>query len=90
MNKNHPVGGSKAKWFEQALGFTQKNSDDLAKQIVFNEKTAIIKELTQHGQKFNQVIPIRGVNGRTIGVNFGWIRNNDGVVRLTTAIPAKK
>jgi filamentous hemagglutinin len=45
--------------------------------------------LTQHGQKFDQIISITGANGRTIDVNFGWIRNNDDVVRLVTAIPTK-
>ena len=33
---------------------------------------------------------IRYLNGRTINVKFGWIKNNDGVVRLVTAISAKK
>ncbi|MBX9349473.1 hypothetical protein K5M36_20550 [Chromobacterium vaccinii] len=46
--------------------------------------------LPQHGIKFNQVIPITGANGKVIDVTFGWIRNNDGIVRLTTAIPTKK
>jgi filamentous hemagglutinin len=90
LNKDHPVGGSKAKWFEDALGFNQNNADDLAKQIVFDEKLAVSTELTKHGQKYNQVISIQGANGRNIDVNFGWIRNNDGVVRLITGIPTKK
>jgi hypothetical protein len=28
--------------------------------------------------------------GNTIPVTFGWIRNNDGVVRLVTGIPTKQ
>jgi WXG100 family type VII secretion target len=31
-----------------------------------------------------------GANGKTIDVTFAFIRNNDGVVRLVTAIPASK
>jgi filamentous hemagglutinin len=43
-----------------------------------------------HGTKYNQVINIIGANGKAIDVTFAWIRNNDGVVRLVTAIPAKR
>lgn len=90
LNKDHPVGGSKAKWFDEALGFGQENVNDLAKQIVFNEKSAVKGALTQYGQKFDQIIPITGANGRVIDVKFSWIRNNDGAVRLVTGIPTKK
>ncbi|MDQ3803073.1 MAG: hypothetical protein M3416_04370 [Acidobacteriota bacterium] len=45
---------------------------------------------TPNGVKYNQVISITGANGRRIEVTFAWIRNNEGVVRLVTSIPAKK
>ncbi|CAN5720292.1 hypothetical protein BH10ACT9_BH10ACT9_43990 [soil metagenome] len=90
LNVDHPVGGPKAKWFEQALGFTRGNADDLARQIVFDPAKAVETGVTQYGTKFNQVVPIVGANGKNIDVVFGWIRNDDGVVRLVTAIPTKK
>ncbi|MEX0730117.1 MAG: DUF6883 domain-containing protein, partial [Aquisalimonadaceae bacterium] len=90
LNPDHPVGGLKARWFESALGFTRNNADDLAKQIVFNERSAIQTAVTPHGTKYNQVISITGANGKIIDVNFGWIRNADGIVRLVTGIPTKK
>jgi len=90
LAKDHPVGGSKAEWFDKALGFNKGNSSDLAKQIVFESSKAGKTAETQHGVKYDQVISITGANGRTIDVKFGWIKNNDGVVRLVTAIPAKK
>jgi len=90
LEPTHPDGGSKAKWFADALGFTQKNAPELAKQIIFDPAKAIATELTQHGQKFEQFISIAGANSRTIDVLFVWIRNNDAVVRLITAIPTKK
>jgi hypothetical protein len=90
LNAEHPVGGPKAKWFEEALGYTQENAAALARQIVFDPAKAVATELTQHGQKFEQVISIVGANGKAIDVNFVWIRNNDGVVRLVTAIPTKR
>jgi hypothetical protein len=87
LNPEHEVGGPKAKWFEQALGFTRENAPELGKQIVFDESRAVETGVTQFGTKYNQVIPILGANGKTIDVTFAWIRNNDGVVRLVTAIP---
>lgn len=90
LDKQHPVGGSKAEWFDGALGFNNTNSNELAKQIVFDSSKAVKTAETQFGTKYDQVIPITGTNGRTINVKFGWIKNNDGVVRLVTAIPAKK
>jgi hypothetical protein len=34
LNPAHPDGGPKAKWFQQALGFTRGNAGQLAEQIV--------------------------------------------------------
>ncbi|WP_344761414.1 RHS repeat-associated core domain-containing protein, partial [Actimicrobium antarcticum] len=90
LNADHPIGGSKAKWFDSALGFNRSNADQLAKQIVFNETVAVQTAVIEQGVKFNQVIPITGANGKVIDVTFGWIRNKDDIVRLTTAIPTKK
>jgi RHS repeat-associated protein len=91
LNADHPGGGaSKAKWFEQALGFNKSNMDGLAKQVVFDPKTAIEMGATQFGTKYNQVINITGANGKSIDVNFAWIKNNDGITRLVTAIPTPK
>ena len=90
LNPNHPVGASKAKWFKEALGFNQENADVLAKQIVFDPKTAIQTAVTEYGTKFNQVIPITGANGKVIDVPFVWIKNKDDVVRFVTGIPTKK
>lgn len=89
LNPAHPVGGAKARWFERALGFTQANAGQLAKQIVFDASKAVQTGATEFGTKFNQVISITGANGRVIDVTFAWILNNDGIVRLVTAIPTK-
>lgn len=64
--------------------------DDLATQIVFDPTKAVQTGVTEFGTKYNQVISITGVNGKTIDVTFAWIKNNDGVVRLVTGIPTKK
>jgi hypothetical protein len=90
LNPDHPVGGSKAKWFEQALGYTKDNLGDLAKQIVFDPTKAVETGVTQYGTMYNQVITITGANGKQIDVTFAWIKNLDGIVRLVTAIPTDK
>jgi RHS repeat-associated protein len=90
LNTEHAVGGPKAQWFEQALGFTKANMADLARQIVFDPKTAVQTGVTQYGTQYNQVINIVGANGKTIAVTFAWIRNTDNVVRLVTAVPTKQ
>jgi hypothetical protein len=90
LNPEHPVGSSKAKWFDQALGFTRSNMDVLANQIVFNSNKAVQTGVTEFGTKYNQVISITGANGKTIDVTFAWIKNNDDIVRLITAIPTKQ
>ena len=89
LNPDHPFGGSKAKWFRSALGFTRDNADKLAKQIVFDPSVAAETSVTPYGTKFNQVISIVGENDKIIDVGFTWIRNNDGVIRLVTAVPTK-
>ncbi|WP_199141897.1 DUF6883 domain-containing protein [Pedobacter sp. ASV12] len=89
LNAEHAVGASKAKWFQQALGYTQVNSAGLAKQLVFDSSKAVQTAVTQYGTKFNQVIKVTGANGRIIEVMTAWIKNNDNVVRLITAFPIK-
>ncbi|HEY0172495.1 MAG TPA: hypothetical protein VGB98_15845 [Pyrinomonadaceae bacterium] len=90
LDPDHPVGGPKAKWFREALGFTRGNMDDLARQVVFDPARAVETAVTPHGVKYNQTIRITGANGRQIDVLFAWIKNNDGVVRLVTAPPTRK
>lgn len=89
LNLEHPVGGSKAQWFEQALGFTRQDMDELTRQTLFNEKTAVQTEITKQGTKFKQTIDVTGANGRTIPVITAWIKGEDGVARLITVIPGK-
>ena len=90
LDKTHVTGGSKAKWFDEALGFNQTNMESLSKQIVFDPETAIQTNITKYGPQYNQIIRITGANGKVIDVTFAWIKNEDGIVRLVTAVPTKK
>ena len=90
LNPDYPVGGSKAKWFDEALGYNKSNIEDFSKQIVFDSKKAVQTSVTEHGVKYNQIISIKGANGNVIDIKFAWIKNNDGIIRLITSIPTKK
>jgi RHS repeat-associated protein len=90
LNPDHLTGGAKAKWFEQALGFTRKNLPDLARQVVFDKSVAIESEVTQYGTKYYQWHKIIGANGREIDVQAVWIITQDTIAKLVTMIPAEK
>lgn len=91
LNAEHSVGGAKAKWFKEALGFATANADDLAKQLVFKAEAAVQTGVTEFGTKYNQVINIVGANGKTIPVVTAWIqRSGEDFVRLVTATPTPK
>lgn len=65
------------------------NITELSRQIVFNPETAAQTATTEYGTKYNQIISITGTNGKVIDATFVWIKNQDGIVRLVTAIPTK-
>ncbi|RYD72198.1 MAG: hypothetical protein EOP53_22350 [Sphingobacteriales bacterium] len=90
LNHAHPAGHTKAKWFKEALGFTQDNINDLAKQIVFDPKKAIKTGKNKQGVLFKQMIKIKGDNGRVIDTQFNFIKLSNGDVKLVGALPTKK
>ncbi|WP_230939334.1 DUF6883 domain-containing protein [Burkholderia vietnamiensis] len=90
LDPAHPQNQTKANWFSQALGFDQRNWQDLASQLYFDPATAVPTKTTQYGQTYEQVIPITGANGKTIDTSFVFMKDNSGTVRLVTGIPAKK
>jgi len=90
LNSAHPQNQTKANWFKQALGFDQSNWQELAKQLYFDPATAVLTKTTQHGKTYEQVISVTGINGKTIDVMFVFMKDNSGIVRLVTGIPARK
>lgn len=90
LDPAHPQNQTKANWFSQALGFDQSNWQDLAKQLYFDTATAVQTKTTQYGQTYEQVIPIKGTNGKTIDTTFVFMKDNYGTVRLVTGTLAKK
>ena len=89
LNLKHSRGGSKARWFQQALGFTRENSEELARQLVFDEKAAVQTAVTEYGTSFNQAIKVVGANGRPLPVKTGGMKGEDGVARRRTAVPGR-
>lgn len=74
LNPDHPVGGSKARVFDSALGFNQSNSADLAAQLKSGVQTqpAIPQLADQYGQRYRVDIPVTGPKGSGM-VQSGWI-----------------
>lgn len=70
---------------------TKKNVLGLSKQIFknFDLKKLEPTQMTQYGQKYNQIMSIKGPNGKTANVVTGWIKNSDNVIRLTTTMVKK-
>jgi hypothetical protein len=58
--------------------------------LMLNHVMKTASRSSSFGQQYTQYIPITGANGRVISVQFNWIRNYDGIVRLVGAIPPKR
>ena len=89
LNPEHPRGSTMAVWYQKALGFTKQNMGGLAKQLIFDAKTAIETGTNQYGTKYNQVISITGANGKAIDIIVVWIKLPDGTIKLVTTVPVK-
>lgn len=94
LDPNHPKGGSKARFFADALGIGPQDWRYLAAQLHDGLERAALKELGVKsweggiGITFNAVIAVRGLNGRTIDVDSNWIMEPGLQPRLSTAVPA--
>jgi len=90
LSPTNKDGAPKAKWFKEALGFTKENMNDLGRQLVFKRNEATPTALSEWGQKYEQIIDLKGANGRTIPILTVWIERPTGEVDFVTAIPTNK
>jgi hypothetical protein len=90
LDPEHIEGGPKARWLKAALGFDTYNAEQLATQLLFDETKAVAKDLTIYGQKYEQLIDLKGANGRIISTPVVWIKNPDNITRLVTLIPVNR
>lgn len=75
LNPDHPVGKNKARVFESALGFTQGDAPELAKQIKEGVKNAkpVPGKTDKYGSRYTVDVQVTGRNGRTVTVETAWI-----------------
>jgi hypothetical protein len=86
LNPSHPVGGSKARVFKSALGFTKENAEALIAQLREGVKNnpAIPGKVDQFGSRFTVDILVTGPAGSGV-VRSGWIyKTGSNVPELTT------
>ena len=87
LNPGHPIGKEKAKVFKEALGYTRENYKDLKAAILenYNEDELVFKGESQYGKRYEQIMDITGVNGKTAKVLTAWIKETDASeARLTS------
>ena len=85
----------KARAFEEALGYTLSNSDELIKAIeeAFDERLLVYKGQNGYGDKFELLIDMTGPNGKNATVCTActaWIRLFGDTEYSMTSIYVKK
>ena len=95
LNKNHKVGGSKAKFMEDVLGYSQKDAkkfhDNIVQKLIDNEPTNTVK--TDYGFKHTYHIKLKGVNGKSVNANVVVVIQKDNgriTHKIVTVYPDKK
>lgn len=92
-NEKHQEGQHKARVFKR-LGFTIKNWQELAKQLVFDKEKATLKGTDQWGIRYEQTIEISTPEASGLGkreILTAWIvPTGTSEVKLVTVIPPKK
>ncbi|MFI7299289.1 DUF6883 domain-containing protein [Streptomyces sp. NPDC050121] len=97
LNLAHPVGGSKARFFQRELGIEQSNWRLLAIQLLsalHGAEPKKFRDETAHGDaqhlRFEISAPVVGLNGQSKQVTAAWKIEDDAPVQLVTLTPGKK
>ena len=83
----------KALAFEKALGYNLTNVDELIENVIrnINNFEPELKDKTIHGELFQILMELKGVNGKTAHVMTGWIVDAaTSEVRLTSIYVKKR
>lgn len=82
---------NKAKAFKKALGYTKNNYKKLMKDIEANcNKTKMIEKGDNgYGMRYQQVMKLKGPNGKEANVLTAWIDDGDGL-KLTSVYVTRK
>lgn len=95
LNKNHPVGGSKAKFFIETLGYSKNDGRKLFANIkkAVNNQIPTSTEKTKFGYKQNFDVKLEGMNGKVHYANVTIIvqkDNNRTTYKVVSVVPRKK
>lgn len=95
LNKDHPIGKSKAEFIERNLGYKRGDSKELHKAIsaAIDGKIPNKVEETNYGTKESFATKIKGKNGQYCSANLVIVVQNDNGKtnwRLITITPGKK
>lgn len=89
LNRDHPVGGNKARVFEAATGYTKDNAEELRGKIAqgIQENEPKPGKVDQYGERFTVEVPVTGPTGSG-SVTTGWIYHVDNpeIPSLTTLL----
>jgi len=88
LAEQHPVGGSKAKFF-RAFGFNESNTDLLESALLKLAQADVERvKPSERGTKYTIVGDIQTPNGRIITITTVWIiEKNESHPRFVTAYP---
>jgi hypothetical protein len=93
LNPDNPIGADKAVIFQQVLGYNKENYLPLLEQIQSQamEAEAILKEIDQHGQRYQVDLEVVGVENQRAFIRLGWIvKPENDFARLVTLYVRKR
>ncbi len=82
----------KARAFKEALGYTKENCKKLIEDIDqnFDKEKLVEKGDRGHGMRYQQVMRLKGLNGKEANVVTAWMKDNEEDFRLTSVYITKK
>ncbi len=95
LNSEHPIGGAKAKFFKETLGYSDGDSEKLHKAIceAVNNKIPNKVEITLYGIKSKFEVKLNGSNEKYGSANVVVVIQSDygkSEWRIITIIPGEK
>jgi len=95
LNKNHPKGGSKAKFMEDVLGYSKSDSRSFHKAVTESiiGKTPVKTQQTEYGLKHTFQTSIKGKNGAYTKANVVVVIQKDNhrtTYKIITVYPDRK
>ena len=95
LNENHPVGGSKARFMREVLGYTQSDAVAFHNSVVdaITGEKPFVSESTPYGLKHTFHVKIAGKDGTSISANVVVVIQQDNGntrYRIITVYPDKK